>query len=72
MGFDQSDQAVFRETWCGEGRFVGEQLDRVMRNATNFAASILAAAYRVSAFDVRLEDTRRTLCAGPSLKAALC
>ena len=37
-----------------------------MRNAANFACSLHAAVYRVNAFDIRSEDTRRTVFAGLS------
>ena len=57
-------------SWCfaedgpAPGRSAAEQMGQVMRNPANFACSLHAAAYRVNAFDVRSEDTRRTERAG--------
>ena len=64
VGFDQGDQLVFHESWFGEGCPVDEQLGQVVRNATNFSSSLHATACWVHAFATRLEDARRTLCAG--------
>ena len=64
VGFNQMDQAVFHESWFGEGCAAGEQLERVMRNATHFASSLRASACAVNASDVKLGGASRTAPAG--------
>ena len=62
--FDQNDQLVFRKSWFAKGRTVSEQLAQVMHFAAAFESTLHVAAYRANAFDVRLEDARRTACSG--------
>ena len=69
VGFDPGDLLVFRKSWVGEGRPIGEQSGQVMLNAVRFASSLRATAYRVNAFDIRLEDARRAACAGFTVRS---
>ena len=63
------DQAISHKSWPRGGRTADAQLGQVVRNATHFASSLRAEAFRVNAFDVRLGDTRRTACAGFAVRA---
>ena len=62
---------VFRKSWFRVGRSFDEQTGQVVRNATRLASSLHATSYRLSAYDIGLEDAGRAVRASFATRSLL-
>ena len=49
---------------CHHGRYLDEKVKKAAEGAAYFQSSLQMVAFRINAFDVKLEDTRRAMCTG--------